>query len=144
VGIPCVITSRRARFRAYARYIGEVGGLPGQWVGVEVRVGPDGDKLDGREWNDGSFNGLRYFELGGGAGEEDPIEEERVIKRRRLDMLGSMHSGTTGSTLSLVSDRRGAASPAFSEASTAATGFEGRGLFVRPEQVILVQHAQTL
>ncbi|KZT62467.1 hypothetical protein CALCODRAFT_489830 [Calocera cornea HHB12733] len=144
VGIPCVITSRRARFRAYARYIGEVAGLSGQWVGVEVRVGPDVDKLDGREWNDGTLNGIRYFELGGGAGEEDPIEEERVIKRRRLDLLGSIHSGTTGSTLSLASDRRGAASPAFSETSTAATGFEGRGLFVQPEQVILVQHAQTL
>ncbi|KZO95307.1 hypothetical protein CALVIDRAFT_466959, partial [Calocera viscosa TUFC12733] len=141
VGIPCVITSRRARFRAYARYIGEVVGLPGQWVGVEVRVGSDADKMDGREWNDGTLNGIRYFELGGGAGEEDPIEEERVIKRRRLDLLGSIHSGTTGSTLSLVSDRKGAASPAFSETSTAATGFEGRGLFVQPEQVILVQHA---
>ncbi|EJU02179.1 hypothetical protein DACRYDRAFT_26113, partial [Dacryopinax primogenitus] len=139
VGIPCVITSRRARYRAYARYIGEVAGLPGQWVGVEVRVGSDVDKVDAREWNDGSVDGVRYFYLGGGIGDEEPVEEERVIKRRRLDLLGSMHS--TSSTLSLVNDRKGAASPAFSEASTAATGFEGRGLFVRPEQVILVQHA---
>ncbi|KAJ3544987.1 hypothetical protein NM688_g5682 [Phlebia brevispora] len=49
IGIPCIISSKKSRFRAYARYIGEVEGEVGPWVGVEVPVGEDWteDKLEG-------------------------------------------------------------------------------------------------
>ncbi|TEB20540.1 hypothetical protein FA13DRAFT_1820091, partial [Coprinellus micaceus] len=36
IGIACIISSKRKRFKAYARYIGEVEGEIGPWVGVEV------------------------------------------------------------------------------------------------------------
>ncbi|KAH9478923.1 hypothetical protein JR316_0009386 [Psilocybe cubensis] len=141
IGIPCIISSKRKRFKAYARYIGEVVGEKGEWVGVEVPVpaggvGGSGDGwgdgsgfgipgsgfsthsghghghghghgqgsgvldktgvVDDRQWNDGSWGGIRYFEIGGmlsgsefdsgnptwysGGGTDD-----RAARRRRLD-----------------------------------------------------------
>ena len=59
IGIPCLIFSERKRFRAFARYIGEVEGDTGPWVGVEVPVTGGGwddqQQSDGRAWHDGSW-----------------------------------------------------------------------------------------
>ena len=55
----------------FACYIGEVEGEKGPWVGVEVPISDsserDKDKDvvmgDSRPWNDGSWRGIRYFDL---------------------------------------------------------------------------------
>ncbi|KDR66670.1 hypothetical protein GALMADRAFT_147723 [Galerina marginata CBS 339.88] len=60
IGIPCIISSKRKRFKAYARYIGEVAGETGSWVGVEVPL-PTSDS-----WGDGAGGGGGYGYGGGG------------------------------------------------------------------------------
>ncbi|KIK68207.1 hypothetical protein GYMLUDRAFT_68088 [Collybiopsis luxurians FD-317 M1] len=104
IGIPCIVTSKRKRFRAFARYIGEVEGERGPWVGVEVPINDsserDKDKDvvmgDSRPWNDGSWQGIRYFDLlsktqsGSGEAEEEwgdgsYGDSDRPSTRRRRD-----------------------------------------------------------
>lgn len=152
IGIPCIISSKRARFRAYARYIGEVEGEDGPWVGVEVPVSDswDDEKLDGRQWNDGTWGGIRYFEIGTTAEWDN---DERMgggglggRRRRGGDWASSHHYGTAsqsslkreGDQLSVERVKRlRSASPAVSEMSNS----ESRGLFVRPQQVLYVVDA---
>ncbi|KAF9078468.1 hypothetical protein BDP27DRAFT_1309623 [Rhodocollybia butyracea] len=97
IGIPCIVSSKRRRFRALARYIGEVEGELGPWVGVEVPIN-DVDKEkdvvmeDVRPWHDGTWRGIRYFDVskgpgsnnGGASGEEwgDSMDDSRTLKRR--------------------------------------------------------------
>jgi dynactin complex subunit len=145
IGIPCIITSKRARFRAYARYIGEVEGELGPWVGVEVPVNDDwsDDQLQGRPWNDGTWGGIRYFDIG------SPSEWEfgdATARRRRVDWSGGMSGSSYGSTLKREAGdqlsvdrvkRLRSVSPAVSDASNS----ESRGLFVRPQQVLYVVDA---
>lgn len=141
VGIPCLITSNRAKYKAFARYIGEIHGEQGPWVGVEVPVadtwGPE--KLEGRYWNDGSIRGTRYFEVGASSTPWDD-SEERAARRRRLEaVLLSAGSGKKreGDTVSMDHNRLKrlrSVSPAMSDVST----MESRGLFVRPSDVIYV------
>lgn len=146
VGIPCIISSKRTRFRAFARYIGEVDGESGPWVGVEVPVADSwtGEKLAGRDWNDGSVNGTRYFEISGNHKDWDE-GEQRAARRRRLDILlseGRFGRKREGDALSMDRERLKrfrSASPAISETSTSA---EVRGLFVRPQQVLYVVDAE--
>ncbi|THH16716.1 hypothetical protein EW146_g3967 [Bondarzewia mesenterica] len=139
IGIPCIISSKRARFRAFARYIGEVEGESGPWVGVEVPVGDSwsSDQLESRQWNDGTWGGIRYFDLGNGL--EWDYSDERGARRRRLDPIGSMIFSKglkrEGDQLSIDRVKRfRAASPAVSDVTMA----ESRGLFVRPQQVLYV------
>jgi hypothetical protein len=140
VGIPCLITSKRAKYKAFARYIGEIHGEQGPWVGVEVPVAESwgSDKLGGRQWNDGSIRGIRYFEVGASAPWDD--SEERAARRRRIEaVLLSAGSGKKreGDTMSIDHDRLKrlrSVSPAMSDMSTN----ESRGLFVRPSDVIYV------
>ena len=150
IGIPCIITSKRARFRAYARYIGEVEGERGPWVGVEVPVGDDWaeDKLEGRQWNDGSWGGIRYFDIGS---QSEWDFDERAgaggmgggasgAGRRRRVEWGSSHSSLKreGDQLAVERAKRlRSASPAVSDVSNS----ESRGLFVRPQQVLYVVDA---
>jgi len=96
-----------------------------------------GDNLEGRQWNDGSWGGIRYFDIGGGS--EWDFADERAARRRRLDGLsGSMRSKglkREGDHLSMGRSKRlRSSSPTASEASTS----ESRGLFVRPQQVLYV------
>lgn len=142
IGIPCIVSSKRARFRAYARYIGEVEGEAGPWVGVEVPVNEDwaDEKLDGQLWHDGSWGGIRYFDINTTA-EWD--YDDRTIRRRRVDWV----SNGTGSLVSLKREgdqlsidrakRLRSVSPAVSDLSNS----ESRGLFVRPQQVLYVVDA---
>jgi len=152
IGIPCMISSKRSRFKAFARYIGEVQGERGPWIGVEVPIGESwgADKLEGRDWNDGSLGGVRYFDIGGTS--TDWEAEERASRRRRLELSNS--GFTTSLPSSFVGAKKREAdqlnieqermkrfrsiSPAISDASTT----ESRGLFIRPQQVLLVLGAQ--
>ncbi|KAF8169977.1 hypothetical protein K438DRAFT_1941168 [Mycena galopus ATCC 62051] len=174
IGIPCIIASKRKRFKAFARYIGEVEGEAGPWVGVEVpasaadSMAASMSASSGRQWHDGSWGGIRYFEIGGagaGAGSEwdgygygygDDGGRDRAARRRRLEGA-SGGSGVSGSASafgtvkgvkregdsSLLGGGRGAkrirsASPAVSDADGAG---ESRGLFVRPSAVLYVVDA---
>ncbi|KII84313.1 hypothetical protein PLICRDRAFT_167831 [Plicaturopsis crispa FD-325 SS-3] len=137
IGIPCIISSKRKRFRAYARYIGEVEGELGPWVGVEVPVGDSwpGEKLEGRDWNDGTWGGVRYFEIGGAGSEWGDYGD---APRRRVDYTSSKGLKREGDQLSVERAKRmRSASPAVSDVSTS----ESRGLFVRPQQVLYVVDA---
>ncbi|KAF9030400.1 hypothetical protein BJ165DRAFT_1535704 [Panaeolus papilionaceus] len=164
IGIPCIISLKRKRFKAYARYIGEVIGEDGPWVGVEVPM-PLGDNhsslslalggeeriSDERQWNDGTWGGIRYFEIGGMGSEYDfggNSVEERAARRRRVDggsgsstwMMGKGMGKREGDALSIASERMKrmrSASPAVSDMS----GTETRGLFVRPQHVLYVVDA---
>lgn len=125
----------------------------GPWIGVEVPVGEGwgADKLEGRDWNDGSLGGVRYFEIGASANDDG---EERAARRRRLDFmadstssLGSAAAGSLnrrkreGDQLLVEQDRLKrirSVSPAISDVSS----MESRGLFVRPQQILLVIDAQ--
>ncbi|KIL58305.1 hypothetical protein M378DRAFT_181318 [Amanita muscaria Koide BX008] len=153
IGIPCIITSKRKRFKAYARYIGEVEGELGPWVGVEVPLGSgdswawtteqeEGNGNDGRQWHDGTWGGIRYFDIGGTASEWD-YSEDRSKRRRMGDSSNSKldkgHLKRDRDQLSVTDYDRAAkrirsASPAVSDVS----GVESRGLFVRPQQVLYV------
>ncbi|KAG6916252.1 hypothetical protein DXG01_007709 [Tephrocybe rancida] len=164
IGIPCIISSKRKRFKAYARYIGEVEGEDGPWVGVEVPVsdgwGAAAERDDGdRQWNDGTWGGIRYFEISSsansewdyGAGSGGLGGDDRAARRRRVDWVGggsatSSVFGTGKGVLKREADqmsidhrakRLRSASPAMSDAS----GMESRGLFVRPQQVLYVVDA---
>ena len=158
IGIPCIISSKRKRFKAYARYIGEVLGETGPWVGVEVPI-PIGDSnwgdregekpADDRQWNDGSWGGVRYFAIAGMPGGSE-YGDDRMARRRRIDagsvggaVWGRGEKGVLkreGDQLSISSERMKrmrSVSPAVSEMS----GTESRGLFVRPQQVLYVVDA---
>jgi hypothetical protein len=152
IGIPCIISSKRKRFKAYARYIGEVEGELGPWVGVEVPVGEswggDRDMDVDRQWHDGTWGGIRYFEIGSTAESEWEYSagDERASRRRRPDLSsgsGSALGGKgflkrEGDQLSVGRVKRfRSISPAVSDAS----GSESRGLFVRPQQVLYVVDA---
>lgn len=164
IGIPCIISSKRKRFKAYARYIGEVEGEDGPWVGVEVPVndtwgGAAGERDDGeRQWNDGTWGGIRYFEIGSTAGSDWDYGggsgglggDDRAARRRRVDWVGGGSGGSSvfgtgksvlkreGDQLSVERAKRlRSVSPAISDAS----GMESRGLFVRPQQVLYVVDA---
>jgi len=142
IGIPCIISSKRARFRAYARYIGEVEGEKGPWVGVEVPVNDDWpeEKLDGRQWHDGTWGGVRYFDVGHTTDWE--FSEESITRRRRGDWTTNHGSQLSlkreGDQLSMDRAKRmRSVSPAVSDMSNS----ECRGLFVRPQNVLYVVDA---
>ncbi|EGO03664.1 hypothetical protein SERLA73DRAFT_69514 [Serpula lacrymans var. lacrymans S7.3] len=143
IGIPCIISSKRKRFRAFARYIGEVQGEQGPWVGVEVPLGDGwgGDALEGRQWNDGTWGGVKYFEMGGNGSEWD-FGDDRAARRRKMDWIHGTGRDKglkrEGDQLTVNRTKRlRSASPAVSDASNA----ESRGLFVRPQQVLYVVDA---
>ncbi|KAF8761850.1 hypothetical protein RHS01_00832 [Rhizoctonia solani] len=131
----------RAKYKAFARYIGQIHGEQGPWVGVEVPISESwgSDKLDGRQWNDGSIGGIRYFELSNGSTPWDD-SDERAMRRRRIEsVLMQAGSGRArdGDTMSINHDRlrMRSVSPAMSDMSNTN---ESRGLFVRPSDVIYV------
>lgn len=131
VGIPCIITSKRTRFRAYARYLGSVVGEYGPWVGVEVPLS-QAEKLQDRDWHDGTWGGVRYFDITRPEWDEF---DEGISKQRRL----RIRDGDTMSLRERRSNRRlRSVSPALSDVSMQ----ESRGLFVRPNQVIYVIDAR--
>ncbi|EIW78740.1 hypothetical protein CONPUDRAFT_167664 [Coniophora puteana RWD-64-598 SS2] len=151
IGIPCIISSKRKRFRAFARYIGEVEGEVGPWVGVEVPIGDGwaGDPTDGRQWNDGTWGGVRYFDIGNAGSEWEFGDDHRAPRRRRVDWINGSSAVDLKGSINLKRDanhltvgtmrskRLRSASPAPSDLSNQ----ESRGLFVRPQQVLYVVDA---
>lgn len=156
IGIPCIVSSKRKRFKAYARYIGEVEGEYGPWVGVEVPI-PLGESWadrdidsgwQGTQWNDGTWGGIRYFEIGNRGSDWDYSYDDRATRRRRVDGGSSVTIWSKDKTgLKREGDqlmmgmermkRMRSVSPAISDSS----GAESRGLFVRPQQVLYVVDA---
>lgn len=121
------------------RYIGEVEGEFGPWVGVEVPVGEEwaDEQLEGRQWNDGTWGGVRYFDVGTSSSEWG--DDDRASRRRRTDWVNG-HKGSKREGDQLTFDRRKRfrpASPSISDVSSS----EYRGLFVRPQQVLYVVDA---
>lgn len=98
------------------------------------------EKLEGRQWNDGTWGGRRYFDIGAGM-EWDEGEERR--KRRKEGSGGHSRDRTLkreGEQLNIERSKRlRSVSPAVSDASTT----ESRGLFVRPQEVIYVVDAES-
>jgi hypothetical protein len=137
IGIPCIISSKRKRFRAFAWYIGEVEGEYGPWVGVEVPVGESwvGGKLEGRQWNDGTWGGVRYFDIGAAGSEWDDGDNDRAVRQMNGSVKGLKREGNQ---LNVDRAKRlRSVSPATSDVSNS----ESRGLFVRPQQVLYVVDA---
>ena len=150
IGIPCIISSKRKRFRAFARYIGEVFGERGPWVGVEVPIDTwVGDLSDGRAWCDGSWGGIRYFDIGGNGSEWEfgTGDDTRAPRRRKAEwsngpptLKGPGGTKREGDQLHVGFDRMKrmrSASPVASDMSSS----ESMGLFVRPQQVLYVVDA---
>ncbi|KAG8691510.1 hypothetical protein FRC11_002406 [Ceratobasidium sp. 423] len=143
IGIPCLVKTKKAKYKAFTRYIGEIHGELGPWVGVEIPVSESwgNDRLGGAQWNDGSIRGIRYFDLNNGTVQWDD-SDERAMRRRRIESvlmqagLGKKREVDTMSITSINHDRlrMRSASPAMSDMSTN----ESRGLFVRPSDVIYV------
>ncbi|KAJ7060816.1 hypothetical protein C8F01DRAFT_1220056 [Mycena amicta] len=152
IGIPCIISTKRKRFKAFARYIGEVEGEAGPWVGVEVPASTADAMPDSRQWHDGSWAGIRYFEISANNESEadygygDDGRERMNVRRRRLEasagesMFGGTIKGVKRQGDSQLAGSRvkriRSASPAVSDA-----GGEARGLFVRPSAVLYVVDA---
>lgn len=122
IGIPCIVAARRRRFRAFARYIGEVTGEAGPWVGIEVPAS-SADETMTNSWadqgdGDGTWHGVRYFDLS---------DSHKLPVKRGGDQLSLRE-------LKRVRSR----SPTISELGGIS---ESRGLFVRPGQVLYVVEA---
>ena len=114
-------------------------GEAGPWVGVEVPISdsfPD-EKMDDRPWNDGSWGGVRYFDIG--STPEWEYGDSRIRQRRTEWSTASQTlRKREGDQLSIERAKRlRSASPAISDMSTS----ESRGLFVRPQQVLYVVDA---
>lgn len=147
IGIPCIVSSKRKRFKAFARYIGEVEGELGPWVGIEVPLEAwVGDPSDGRQWNDGSWGGIRYFDIGSSGSEwEFGADDQQTQRRRKMDWMNGSGRDIRGlkregDQLTVGIDRTKrmrSSSPAASDVSMS----ESRGLFVRPQQVLYVVDA---
>lgn len=146
IGIPCIVSSKRKRFKAFARYIGEVEGELGPWVGIEVPLEAwVGDPSDGRQWNDGSWGGIRYFDIGSSGSEWEFGADDYQTRRRKMDWMNGSGRDIRGlkregDHLTVGIDRTKrmrSSSPAASDLSMS----ESRGLFVRPQQVLYVVDA---
>jgi hypothetical protein len=104
---------------------------------VEVPVGESwvGDKLEGRQWNDGTWGGVWYFDIGAAGSEWDDGDNDRAVRRMNGSVKGLKREGDQ---LNVDRAKRlRSASPATSDLSNS----ESRGLFVRPQKVLYVVDA---
>ncbi|KAI7958778.1 hypothetical protein MJO28_002569 [Puccinia striiformis f. sp. tritici] len=159
IGIPCVVATtitltdgleQPIKFRAVVKYLGETYFGPGQWVGVEVA---EKEEMIHKEWNDGTVNGIKYFELG----QESKESKLRLFRNLSATPSGSSsiidrsHSSNSNHLLTNNSDLVEGASlnslrPSFVSTSSRSflsnSGLDDerptRGLFVRPQEVIFV------
>ncbi|KAL7416386.1 hypothetical protein BDY24DRAFT_412573 [Mrakia frigida] len=169
VGIPCIISitggsTKRGRCRAFARYIGQLQGEKGPWVGVELSSDAFGGTEADREvkgLNDGSFGGVRYFDIAGAGTEEWEEEGGRGTKMRKMSSSSKSEDGSGGGGLfggmwGAAGKKRDAGESALGEGSDLnkrirshspnSNGGGGgerttRGLFLRPNAVVWVEGA---
>ncbi|KAF9495471.1 hypothetical protein BDN71DRAFT_1488902 [Pleurotus eryngii] len=141
IGIPYIISYKRKRFRAYARYIGGVEGEFSPWVGVEVPFGENwGDEV---EPLDGEGRLARWNISNGTNGSEWNYGDDRAARWRRTEGLSS--SGGFG----MVKDKgllkregdRLSVDRAKRFRSASLSTAEAKGLFLRPQQVLCVVDA---
>jgi len=137
VGIPCVVTSGPAKFKATVRYLGEVLFDSGTFVGVEVsQTSADDENEDPSTadllWNDGSVNGVR-------------VSFQRFFKGQLKLILGGIQYFELESQkpvspllteLQAKADRRASGQSHSGRATPVPPSQPGvtRGLFVRPAQ----------
>ncbi|KAI8456911.1 hypothetical protein BY996DRAFT_4579021 [Phakopsora pachyrhizi] len=154
IGIPCVVATTNKledgmvqpiKFRAVVKYLGEAFFGPGQWVGVEVAEKEDMPKKD---WNDGTVDGVRYFELG----QESKESKLRLFRNLSATPSGErspssnsnhLNGGGSGSNHSEEGGSVNSLRPSFFSSSHRSFNSEHeekatRGLFVRPQEVIFV------
>lgn len=153
IGIPCVVATnitlddglvQPVKFRAVVKYLGETFFGPGQWVGVEVA---EKEEMIKKEWNDGTVDGIRYFELG----QESKESRSRLFRNLSATPSGgdrshSSHSSYLGSNVEDVGSVNSLRPSFVSKASSHRTQLSHsneeerptRGLFVRPQEVIFV------
>ena len=81
-----MISSKRSWFKAFTRYIGEVEGETGPWIGIEVLVDESwgADMLEDRNWNDGTHAGIRNLEISSSAS-PSIIDESKGCASRQDD-----------------------------------------------------------
>ena len=119
-------------------------------MGVEVPMGDTwpGDKLDARAWHDGTWGGVRYFDIGssGGSMDWDFGDEMRSTMRRKhghglstIGKGGGRSLKREGGQLETFGREKRLRSVSPTRSDTMAT--ESRGLFVRPQQVLYVVDA---
>ncbi|KAH8929651.1 hypothetical protein BT69DRAFT_124623 [Atractiella rhizophila] len=125
VGIPCIVTTmgvtKPIKFRAMVRYIGKVLFDKGAWVGVEVDTRLIGKEHSKLKWHDGTFEGVKYFELG----------TEPVPSNRATSPLPPGFASANSSAISLHSTTK-------SETGSNQTGQVTKGLFVKASSVLYV------
>lgn len=108
----------------------------GSWVGVEIPNPPSSNGTgagEEKEWwtEDGTFKGVRYFEISA----EDPDEFRSSSGMMSSSMFSQRGNKRIGGDRDTIRRRRGSVSTA------AGAGRRGKGLFVRPQQVLYVVDA---
>ncbi|GAA5930486.1 hypothetical protein JCM1841_006554 [Sporobolomyces salmonicolor] len=136
-GIPCIVTVRGTkpiRVRATVRYIGNLVGEAGQWVGVEVAESAIPVEAKGLAWNDGKKGDLEYFALSPPA-EQSASPPEPSAPVATAAPSASTSRGSASATASLRPPSRRAR-----RSSSAEPDSNGprKGLFVRPNQIVYV------
>ncbi|GAA5919850.1 hypothetical protein JCM6882_008340 [Rhodosporidiobolus microsporus] len=137
-GIPCIVTvrgSRSMRIKAMVRYIGQLVGETGQWVGVEALE--SAIPTDARElaWNDGSKNGVVYFKLASPSSSTAPKKQAPPPSSSQTPAAGG-----SGSSSGTSSSLRPASRTGRRSTTNEPAGGSGprQGLFVRPDQILYV------
>ncbi|GAA5967666.1 hypothetical protein JCM21900_006735 [Sporobolomyces salmonicolor] len=136
-GIPCIVTVRGTkpiRVRATVRYIGNLVGEAGQWVGVEVAESAIPVEAKGLAWNDGKKGDLEYFALSPPA-EQSASPPEPSAPVATAAPTASTSRGAASATASLRPPSRRARPSSSAEPDS---NGPRKGLFVRPNQIVYV------
>ncbi|GAA6043806.1 hypothetical protein JCM8097_007720 [Rhodosporidiobolus ruineniae] len=139
-GIPCIVTvrgTRPMRIKAMVRYIGQLVGEPGQWVGVEAAESVIPAEAQDLAWNDGSNGGIVYFKLS----QPEPARTTIIDKGKGLTAPNETGSGSA-STSASSSGASSLRPPSRRERRSTSSDSDGtgrrKGLFVRPDQILYV------
>ncbi|GAA5983057.1 hypothetical protein JCM11641_004711 [Rhodosporidiobolus odoratus] len=136
-GIPCIVTvrcDRPMRIKAMVRYIGQLIGESGQWVGVEAFESAIPAEAGGLGWNDGEKDGVVYFKL-------QPASSPKVTppnsssSKLAPPVSGSSSDASASSTSLRPPSRRAVRRSSSNEATE---NGPRKGLFVRPDQILYV------
>ncbi|KAK4684302.1 hypothetical protein P7C73_g5884, partial [Tremellales sp. Uapishka_1] len=148
IGIPCIVSlaSRRARFRANVKYIGQMADSKGPWVGLEVE---DLERFEIETLPFGSRDGVHYFHFTVNPPTVDEDEQEaRLLRQRKIDLMkmnanegGARKKAKLSLGLGLETERKRSNSP-FVGGEVSAGMENPRALFVRPQEVVFILGAE--